>query len=65
MKEEISYTEAVTELENIVSDIENDDVSVDELGIKVKRASELIAICKNKLHTTEEEVSKILKEINE
>lgn len=65
MNKEISYTEAVTELENIVSDIENDDVSVDELGIKVKRASELITICKNKLHHTEEEVSKILKEINE
>lgn len=64
MKKEIPYTQAITELEEIVSSIENEDVNVDELGVKVKRAAELIKICKNKLHNTEEEVDKILKEIN-
>ncbi len=65
MKKEISYTQAITELEEIVSSIENEDVNVDELGVKVKRAAELIKICKNKLHNTEEEVNSILKDINE
>ncbi len=65
MKKEISYTDAIEELEKIVFSIENEDVNIDELSIKVKRASELINICKNKLHNTEEEVSSILKEINE
>ena len=65
MKKEITYSEAIEELENIVSEIENDDVSVDELGVKVKRASELIKICKSKLFSTEEEVNRILKEISE
>ncbi len=64
MKEEISYTEAIAELEQIVAAIEGDDVSVDELSIKVKRASELIKICKDKLYNTEEEVNKILKEMS-
>lgn len=64
MKKDIPYTEAITELEEIVSSIENEDVNVDELSVKVKRAAELIKICKAKLHNTEEEVNSILKEIN-
>ncbi len=64
MKKEIPYTQAIEELEEIVSSIENEDVNVDELSIKVKRAAELIKICKNKLQSTEEEVSSILKDIN-
>lgn len=65
MKKDIQYTEAINELEHIVSSIENEDVNVDELSKKVKRAAELIKICKNKLKTTEKEVSSILKDINE
>lgn len=61
----ISYTEAITELEEIVSVIENNQVNIDELSQKVKRASELIKICKDKLHNTEEEVNNIIREINE
>ncbi len=64
MKKDIPYTEAILELEEIVSSIENEDVNVDELSVKVKRAAELIKICKAKLHNTEEEVNSILKEIN-
>lgn len=65
MKKEIQYTEAIEELEEIVSSIENENVNVDELSVKVKRAAELINICKDKLHNTEEEVNRILKGINE
>lgn len=64
MKKEILYTEAITELEEIVSSIENEDVNVDELSVKVKRAAELINICKDKLQNTEEKVNSILKDIN-
>ncbi len=64
MKKEIPYTQAIEELEEIVLSIENEDVNVDELSVKVKRAAELIKICKSKLHNTEEEVNNILKDIN-
>ncbi len=60
-----SYEEAITELEEIVSKIESEEISVDELSDKVKRASQLIRICKTKLTNTEEEVNKVLKEISE
>ncbi len=64
MKKDITYGEAILELEEIVASIENEDVNVDELSVKVKRAAELIKTCKAKLHNTEEEVNSILKEIN-
>lgn len=63
MNEEPKYTEAFAELQQIVEDIEQGEISVDELSEKVKRAALLIKICKTKLTTTEEDVNKILKEI--
>ena len=59
-----NYTEAFEELSRIVSEIEQGEISVDELSQKVKRAAELIKICKAKLTTTEEDVSKILKDLD-
>jgi len=58
-----NYTEAFEELQQIVKEIEEGEINVDELSQKVKRATELISICKNKLNSTEEDVNKILKEL--
>ena len=60
---EPNYTEAFTELQQIVAEIESGEISVDELSDKVKRAALLIRICKNKLSATEGDVNKILKEL--
>lgn len=64
MNEPGNYTDAFQELQTIVAEIENGQISVDELSQKVKRASQLIKFCKMKLATTEEDVHKILKEID-
>jgi len=58
-----NYTAAFEELQMIVRDIESGDIGVDELSEKVKRASVLIAICKEKLFKTEDDVNQILKEL--
>jgi len=63
MANEIKYTDAFDELQQIVRDMEDGEISVDELSVKVKRAAELIKICKNKLTSTEEDVNLILKEL--
>ncbi len=63
MSEEITYTAAFEEIQVIVQDIEEGGISVDELSIKVKRAAQLIKICKSKLTSTEEDVNQILKEL--
>ncbi|MBI9060914.1 MAG: exodeoxyribonuclease VII small subunit [Marinilabiliaceae bacterium] len=62
-KKKISYNEAIAEIEEILQKIENEELDVDDLSEKVKRVSALIKICKEKLYKTEEEVEKILKEI--
>jgi exodeoxyribonuclease VII small subunit len=65
MSKEIKYTEAFEELQQIVADIEDGEISVDELSVKVKRASKLIKVCKTKLTSTEEDVNQILKELED
>lgn len=60
---ESNYTEAFDELQHIVAEIEDGQISVDELSEKVKRAAILIKICKLKLSSTEEDVVKILKDL--
>lgn len=65
MSEKISYTEAFDELKSLIQDVEDGEISVDELSIKVKRASVLLKICKEKLTSTEEDVNQILKELED
>ncbi len=63
MSKEPNYTEAFEELQEIVLEIEQGEISVDKLSEKVKRAAILINICKAKLTSTEEDVTRILKEL--
>jgi len=51
------------ELEQIISEIETEDVDVDVLAGKVKRAVLLVKLCKTRLRNAEEEVKKIMAEI--
>ncbi len=60
-KKNLSYSESMAEIEIILKEIENEEIDVDILSEKVKRAAELIAACKLKLTTTEKEIEEILK----
>ena len=62
-EKKISFNEAIKELELILEQIESGEPDVDELSGKVKRASELIKVCRKKLKSTEEEIGKILEEM--
>ncbi|MBI9056601.1 MAG: exodeoxyribonuclease VII small subunit [Labilibaculum sp.] len=64
-KKKISYRDAISEIEETIASIENGELDVDELSEKVKRVSELLVVCKDKLHNTEKEVEKILNEMDE
>lgn len=61
--DKLNYTEAYDELQQIVEDIENAEINIDELETKIKRASELLNICKDKLYTTQKNVMKSLEDI--
>ncbi|MFO7370033.1 MAG: exodeoxyribonuclease VII small subunit [Bacteroidales bacterium] len=64
-KKQISYSEAIAAIDEILEQIENGELDVDELAEKVKQASELLKICKSKLFSTEKEVEKVLKEMED
>ena len=61
----LTYQEALNEVEDILAKIENEELDIDELSEKVKRVSFLLKYCKDKLHKTNEEVEKILGEMEE
>ena len=59
-----SYQEAVGKLRQIVNEIENGDLDVDLLSEKVREATRLSKLCKEKLYKVDEEVKKVLEELD-
>ncbi|HAP29771.1 MAG: exodeoxyribonuclease VII small subunit [Muribaculaceae bacterium] len=62
MKEikEMSYNEAVAELEQILRTMQGDQCDIDRLATLTRRATELIAECRARLTATDEELRTIL-----
>ena len=58
-----TYNESIEKLRVIVANIERGELDIDELSEKVKEASRLIKVCKDKLTKADEEVKKILEEL--
>ena len=64
MRSKETYNGAVEKLRSIVEDIESGELDVDILSEKVKEATRLIKLCKEKLFKADEEVKKILEELD-
>ena len=60
MKNDMKYEEAMRELERIVAKMENDEPDIDSLGEQLRRAQQLIKLCKAKLTKTDKEIKDIL-----
>jgi len=58
--EEIGYAEAMTELESILDDLEDDDLDVDVLASRVERASALITLCRDRIGAARVQVEKVV-----
>ena len=56
----LTFGEAVAEVEKILADLEQDEVDIDRLSDEVKRAVELIQICREKLEKTDGEVRELV-----
>lgn len=54
-----TYSEAVTELEEIVKQMQSNECSIDNLSELTSRSLELLQFCKDKLTKTDEELKKI------
>jgi exodeoxyribonuclease VII small subunit len=58
--EPLAFAAAIAELEAILADLEADDVDIDRLAASVTRATELIAMCRERITGVELEISQIL-----
>lgn len=65
MEKKINYEAALSELEEIVNKMGNDEFDIDQLSVNLKRAQTLIKLCRDKLTKTDSEIKKLLGEEKE
>ena len=61
--DELSYDDAILELQTILTSLQDETLSIDHLTESIKRASELLESCNNRLSSTEEEVNKVINKL--
>ncbi len=57
---ELSYNQAIAELEDIMKRMQSDALDIDLLACYTRRATELLAECRSRLTATDEELRSIL-----
>tara|TARA_B110000444_G_C18694918_1_gene526074 strand:- start:93 stop:320 length:228 start_codon:yes stop_codon:yes gene_type:complete len=59
----MNYNDSITELQTILSSLQNNELSIDELTETIKRSTELLESCNSKLKSTEKEVNLVIKKL--
>lgn len=62
---QLTYSEAIARLDEIVQLIDTNEVEIDQLADKIKEANKLIAFCSEKLTKAEKEMENLLAETQE
>ena len=65
MEEQITYSKAISELEDIIRKMQSNECSIDNLSQLTSRSLQLLTICKDKLTKTGEELKKILSQLSD
>jgi exodeoxyribonuclease VII small subunit len=58
----LAYVDAVRELDEILAELEDDDIDVDRLTSRVKRAAALVSLCRERILEARVEIEQILEE---
>ena len=58
-----NYDDSITELQEILSSLQNDELSIDDLTNTIKRSTELLELCNSKLKSTEKEVNLVIQKL--
>jgi exodeoxyribonuclease VII small subunit len=61
---DIGYGAALVELEGILDEIEDEAVDVDVLAARVKRAAELLRVCRDRIAAARIEVTQIVADLD-
>lgn len=65
MTVKFSYEKSIAEIEQIISEIENEGLNVDQLADKVEHVANLLKKCKQKLMDTKAQVDDMIKNIDQ
>jgi exodeoxyribonuclease VII small subunit len=60
---DVGYADAMAELERILAELEGDHLDVDVLAERVRRASELIKLCRSRIARAQDDVAKIVTDL--
>lgn len=60
-----SFGTAIQELEAILQRIDNDAIDIDRLAEELRRATELLEICRGKIRKAEVEVAQIVQKLEQ
>ena len=63
-KKKQTYAQAIAELEEIVAKLQNNESEIDELKTYTNRSLSLLKFCKDNLFETDEEIKKMLEELD-
>lgn len=61
---QVGYAEALTELEDILTVLENDEVDVDTLAQHVQRASALIELCRERIGSARLRIEEVVAQLD-
>ena len=62
---EPSFREAMDELEGILERIEGEEIDIDRLAEELRRAAQLLDLCRGKIRRAEVEVTQIVQSLEE
>lgn len=65
MSDETSYNSAIHELEAILSELESSAVDVDQLSSRLRRATELVKFCRDRLSVVQADVDEVLEDLTQ
>ena len=60
VRKDLKYEEAMATLEQIVARMENNELDLDTMSEELKKAQQLIKLCKDKLTKTDQEIRKLV-----
>ncbi|HEX6200912.1 MAG TPA: exodeoxyribonuclease VII small subunit [Thermoanaerobaculia bacterium] len=63
--EELKFGEALEELEAILRRVEEEEIDIDSLAAELKRAAELLEVCRGKIRKAEVEVTQIVQSLED
>lgn len=62
--DDIGYADAMTELDSILAELDDDAIDIDVLSERVERAAHLIAVCRSRISVAQQRVATIVEDLD-